>query len=100
MNPALEFIVGVGSGALDEAPAFLGSGFLVAPDRVLTCRHVVQELTPYGQPTDAVRNAMVVQAGDGPWVAVVDTVMAEATDLVLLTLRAVAYSHHTWVAPL
>ena len=43
MNQRLEFIVRVGAGAPQEPPAFLGTGFLVAPDRVLTCRHLVQE---------------------------------------------------------
>lgn len=49
MNLALGFIVRVGSDPLDGAPAFLGGRFLVAPERVLTCRHVVQEQTPYGR---------------------------------------------------
>ncbi len=86
INQSLEFIVRVGVGASDGTHEFLGSGFLVAPDQVLTCRHVVQKQTPYGQSTEHVLTTPAVQAGDGPWVPVVNTAVALTADLALLTL--------------
>ncbi len=86
MSQALGFIVRIGAGMLDGAPEFLGSGFLVASDRVLTCRHVVLERDPTGRLMNTPFQDLQVQDAGSDWVAVKPSVIDPHWDLALLEL--------------
>ncbi len=88
MANKLDFVLRVLAGELETAALFLGTGILVAPDRVLTCRHLVLDRDPMGRATDVLRSDLQVETSDGRQVdAKHPPFMDPAWDLALLELE-------------
>lgn len=92
MSRGLEGIVRVVGGTAPDRQAFLGTGMLVEPDCLLTCKHVVQETDPLGRPLapSRVLPYLVVESTAGQRVEVrpEESVIAPDWDLALLKLVA------------
>ncbi|MBI3328102.1 MAG: trypsin-like peptidase domain-containing protein, partial [Nitrospinae bacterium] len=84
---APECIVRVVGGRSPAESAFLGTGMLVAPERVLTCNHVVREQDPWEGPTQVLIQNLWVETAAGRRVAVCQPPrLAPDLDLALLQL--------------
>ena len=89
MDKDLSFIVQVLAQQDDGERRFLGTGVLIAPDRVLTCKHLVMERDPCGNPTEITHQELRVNAeGSGPAVNVKSVVFHAELDLAILKLRS------------
>ena len=82
------FIVRVRGGRVDTAPDFLGTGMLVAPDWVLTCKHVVLEADPLGRLTDEPVCNIRVQSSEGTQIRARRPLTDPNWDLALLQLES------------
>ncbi len=71
----------------DAAPEFLGTGVLMSPAQVLTCKHVVLEREPMGRLTETPRMQLRVQNPDGSMYRARAQVVDPKLDLALLELE-------------
>ncbi|MGD8713082.1 MAG: serine protease [Desulfobacterales bacterium] len=80
------FIVRVLGSRGNTVPVFLGTGMLVAPEWVLTCKHVVFEEDPLGRLTDGPVYNFSVQSGEGTQISARRPLTDPNWDLALLKL--------------
>lgn len=70
-----------------DSGVFLGTGVLAAPDWVLTCKHVMMETDPFGQPTDQPLANVSIRSAAGERVDVARIVVDDELDLAVLLLE-------------
>ncbi len=86
MVSPLGFVLRILTTDVSQEPRFLGTGVLIAPDKVLTCRHVVEERDPSGHGTNRPLQELEVVDTEQASVVVEDVRLASQWDLALLRL--------------
>lgn len=84
MKPAIVRIIVPRNG---NGSSFLGTGIVVTPNHVLTCKHVVRERDPAGRMSDHQHSYLAVETDTGTQVAAHHVVDDDLQDLSLLFLE-------------
>ena len=82
----VSFVVRVLGNGGSERLVFLGTGMVIGPRHVLTCRHVVLETAPFGQLTNAAYPTLLIELPDDRRISVRSPLIDQARDLALLEL--------------